>query len=236
MTASKGLGLLAALAGAVALGACGSDGDGDGSDSCGVRNQALVGSCTWADGSCGEYRGAVDAAAAAEDCADFDNPGTFRTGACAAATQASGGCVLTRLGGTGVMYDPSYSSADLEALCVASAGCFFGGTGDDGTGGTGGTTDECTTPDLGASLTGSCSLLGMCFEVRGGGAASDWESACVEQQGTWSGAGCEESYKASGACVTGMYGMTTTYYYGSFGVDIARAACADAPCGEFVEP
>lgn len=228
--------LLVGLVAVVALGACGDDGgDGSGGSTCDGLDGAVVGSCLWSDGRCGEFRGGFTAATAEADCTGDDDPGVFSTLGCEASFTTSGGCVIERNGATGVMYAPQMTESQLEAQCDQEGGCYFGDGGNDGTGGTGG--EECTEPEPGASLGGSCEFMGFCYEVRGGSTA-EWRTACLDPQvgGVWSDGACAEAYKASGGCMTGMFGTTVTYYYGDLGASYVEAGCADTPCGEYVAP
>lgn len=225
------IGLVAVLA----LGACGDDG-GDGSGgTCDGLDGAVVGSCLFSDGRCAEFRDGFTAASAEADCTDEEDPGVFSTVGCAEEFAASGGCVIERNGATGVMYAPTMAAAELEARCDQEGGCYFGDGGSDGTGGTGG--EQCTEPEPNASLGGSCNVGAFCYEVRGGSTA-EWQTACSDPQiaGTWSAGPCDESFKVSGACMTGMFGTTVTYFYGDLGAEFVEAGCADTPCGEYVAP
>lgn len=219
------LALSALLVATLAIAACSpADGageaSGDGDGDCGARKEPLVGSCVfnWS-ASCREYRGGIARAAAESDCLGQERPGTFSESSCGD-FHGRGGCVLSLLGGTAVLYE-----AETGSSCEEREGCYFND-------------HVCTEREPNAALLGSCTGGESCWEVRGGDRPrDDWRTECTERGNAWvwSDEGC--AYRAGGACATGESGATVLDFT-THGSDPGESEfwCHARSCSQFVRP
>lgn len=206
------------------LAACGDGGGGGGGDeeTCPGTSDVLVGACHEADGSCREYRGAIEEADARDDCTVGDGR-TFRKEACPAGANLRGSCSAppawdAGATGTVVAFEPRAEGYRFKVECIVLGACYDPTGRDD---------DACYgTDDV---LVGSClHENGTCLEYRGGIDRADARGQCEEGPASaFREAACPASAREGGSCSGASDGGTIVLFHEDLFPEEMEQLCAD---------